>query len=97
MESAASILCVLIICGQRVLLAVEMHPIIVGFMITTHPTKKKAKLNRWIQNSSIIESRNSITLPETNIFASRNGWLEYDHFLLGFSLFSGETYQVVVR
>ena len=31
-----------------------------------------------------------ITLPETNIFAPKNGWLEYDPFLLGiFGLFSG--------
>ena len=30
----------------------------------------------------------SITLPETNI-APKNGWLEYDPFLLGFGLFSG--------
>ena len=29
------------------------------------------------------------TLPETNIFAPKNGWLEYDPFLLGFGLFSG--------
>ena len=28
------------------------------------------------------------TLPETNIFAPENGWLEYDCFLLGFGLFS---------
>ena len=31
----------------------------------------------------------TITLPETNIFAPENGWLEYDPFLLGFGLFSG--------
>ena len=24
-----------------------------------------------------------LTLPETNIFAPKNGWLEYDCFLLG--------------
>ena len=29
------------------------------------------------------------TLPETNIFAPENGWLEYDRFLLGPGLFSG--------
>ena len=30
------------------------------------------------------------TLPETNIFARENGWLEYDPFLLGrLGLFSG--------
>ena len=28
------------------------------------------------------------TLPETNIFAPENVWLEYDCFLLGFGLFS---------
>ena len=30
------------------------------------------------------------TLPETNIFAAVNGWLEDDGFLLGFGLFSGD-------
>ena len=30
-----------------------------------------------------------VTLPETNIFAPTNGWLEYDPFLLGPGLFSG--------
>ena len=30
-----------------------------------------------------------ITLLETNIFAPKNGWLEYDCFLLGPGLFSG--------
>ena len=29
------------------------------------------------------------TLPETNIFAPKNGWLENDPFLLGPGLFSG--------
>ena len=29
------------------------------------------------------------TLPETNIFAPENGWLEYKPFLLRFGLFSG--------
>ena len=29
------------------------------------------------------------TLPETNIFALENGWLEDDSFLLGPGLFSG--------
>ena len=32
---------------------------------------------------------NWYTLPETNIFAPENGWLEYDPFLLGPGLFSG--------
>ena len=30
------------------------------------------------------------TLPETNIFAPKNGWLEYDSFLLGRPIFRGE-------
>ena len=30
-----------------------------------------------------------VTLPETNIFAPENGWLEYDPFLLGLGNFSG--------
>ena len=31
------------------------------------------------------------TLPETNIFAPANGWLEYDCFLLGIlPIFSGQ-------
>ena len=29
------------------------------------------------------------TLPETNIFAPENGWLEYDRFLLGWHIFMG--------
>ena len=29
------------------------------------------------------------TLPETNIFAPENGWLEYDRFLLGWPIFRG--------
>ncbi len=32
----------------------------------------------------------SCTLPETNIFAPENGWLEYDPFLLGWPIFRGE-------
>ena len=31
-----------------------------------------------------------LTLPETNIFATENGWLEYDRFLLGWPIFRGE-------
>ena len=31
-----------------------------------------------------------IILPETNIFAPKNGWLEYDPFLLGRPIFRGE-------
>ena len=30
------------------------------------------------------------TLPETNIFAPANGWLEYDCFLLRWPIFRGE-------
>ena len=30
-----------------------------------------------------------VTLPETNIFAPENGWLEYDCFLLGWPFFRG--------
>ena len=30
------------------------------------------------------------TLPETNIFAPENRWLEYDCFLLGWPIFRGE-------
>ena len=30
-----------------------------------------------------------ITLPETNIFAPKNGWLEYKPFLLGRPIFRG--------
>ena len=33
---------------------------------------------------------NGITLPETNIFAPENGWLEDDPFLWGRSIFRGE-------
>ena len=33
--------------------------------------------------------KKTFTLPETNIFAPKNGWLEYEPFLLGFGLFSG--------
>ena len=36
-----------------------------------------------------------VTLPETNIFAPKNGCLEYDPFLLGFGLFSGATSMLV--
>ena len=33
----------------------------------------------------------AFTLPETNSkFAPENGWLEYDHFLLGCPIFRGE-------
>ena len=31
----------------------------------------------------------TIALPETNIFAPVNGWLEYDRFLLGWPIFRG--------
>ena len=32
----------------------------------------------------MIPNNEGVTLPETNIFAPKNGWLEYDPFLLGF-------------
>ena len=35
-----------------------------------------------------VSFRGVYNLPETNI-APKNGWLEYDPFLLGFGLFSG--------
>ena len=38
----------------------------------------------------MLDNGGSVTLPETNIFAPKNGWLEYDRFLLGFGLFMGE-------
>ena len=31
-----------------------------------------------------------VALPETNIFAPGNGWLEYKPFLLGWPIFRGE-------
>ena len=37
-----------------------------------------------------LRKKSPTTLPETNSkFAPKNGWLEYDPFLLGFGLFSG--------
>ena len=36
-----------------------------------------------------ISFQKGLTLPETNIFAPKNGWLEDDPFLLGPGLFSG--------
>ena len=32
----------------------------------------------------------SNSLPETNVFAPENGWLEYDSFLCGWPVFGGE-------
>ena len=43
----------------------------------------------WEIMGVFLEPIAHITLPETNIFAPKNGWLEYDPFLLGFGLFSG--------
>ena len=40
-----------------------------------------------VQNVSFLEC----TLPETNIFAPENGWLEYDRFLFGMAYFQGRT------
>ena len=36
------------------------------------------------------ETQKRRTLPETHIFAPKNGWLEYDPFLLGRLIFRGE-------
>ena len=41
---------------------------------------------RWCRISSI-----NSTLPETNIFEPKNGWLEYDCFLLGWLNFEVRT------
>ena len=44
----------------------------------------------------------TFTLPETNIFADENGWLEYDRFLLGWPVFrckllvSGRVHAIVL-
>ena len=38
---------------------------------------------------SLLLFLGELTLPETNHFAHKNGWLEYKPFLLGFGLFSG--------
>ena len=35
-------------------------------------------------------------LPETNIFAPENGWLEYDRFFLGWYIFRGELLDLLV-
>ena len=37
--------------------------------------------------STAAEFSGTPTLPETNIFAPENGWLEYDRFLLGWTIF----------
>ena len=42
-----------------------------------------------LSNMGMLGKVGRFTLPETNIFAPENGWLEYDCFLLGFGLFSG--------
>ncbi len=48
-------------------------------------SKKKGGHNFRVETKPKSQA---ITLPETNI-APKNGWLEYDPFLLGFGLFSG--------
>ena len=53
-----------------------------GDVVGMHHPRNKRQLE--IHKNSIV------TLPETNIFAPENGWLEYDPFLLGYlGLFSG--------
>ena len=42
-----------------------------------------------IELTAVDPTTLKFTLPQTNIFAPENGWLEYDPFLLGFGLFSG--------
>ena len=44
--------------------------------------------NRYIEGCQDLVT--VATLPETNIFAPENGWLEYDRFLLGWVIFRGE-------
>ena len=41
----------------------------------------------WVQK---FPKNHILTLPETNIFAPENGWLEDDRFLLKWALFRGE-------
>ena len=48
--------------------------------------------SRWdpffqLENTHINGKSYGVTLPETNIFAYENGWLEYDRFLLGWPIF----------
>ena len=44
----------------------------------------------WVEKAHLNLYRPSMgTLPETNIFAPENGWLEYEPFPLGPGLFSG--------
>ena len=49
----------------------------------------RAHFFNGICSTWISHQTRSYTLPETNIFAPENGWLEYDPFLLGPGLFSG--------
>ena len=42
-----------------------------------------------LSNMGMLGKVGRLTLPETNIFAPENGWLEYDPFLLGKLLVSG--------
>ena len=49
------------------------------------------------QRSKVKSKKRRCTLPETNIFAPENGWLEYDRFLLGcLGLFSGANWLFVL-
>ena len=50
---------------------------------------KAADLDPSSEVKSCQMGKQNGTLPETNIFAPRNGWLEYDPLLLGFDQFSG--------
>ena len=52
-------------------------------------------LEKWdepvIKYDKPLYYMNPHTIPETNI-APENGWLEYDCFLLGWPIFSGELF-----
>ncbi len=43
----------------------------------------------WLVGRVNLEVHHIPTLPETNIFAPENGWLEYDRFLLGWPICRG--------
>ena len=45
--------------------------------------KTKLGIVRIVFFSNSLSNFKGVTLPETNIFAPENGWLEYDCFLLG--------------
>ena len=65
--------------------------ITIGLCIKFDPPPPK----KWVTHLAVLDPEKKrfelYTLPETNIFAPENGWLEYDPFLLGFGLFSGAT------